>query len=52
MLEAFADDFGGWRLMDVLGKPVVELDDALISDLLMWKYLAAIIRRPKKKDKT
>lgn len=55
MLEAFSDDFGGWRMMDVLGRPVVELPDALVVDLLTWKFLAGIIHRvqdAKKKDKT
>ena len=54
LLEAFSDELGGWRIMDVLGMPIVELSDALVTDLLMWRYLAGIVRRAnaeKKKDK-
>jgi hypothetical protein len=37
MLEGFADGMGGWNPLAVFGRPWMELDDALISDLLVWR---------------
>lgn len=47
MLEGFADGNGGWNFLQVFGHPVMELDDALISDLLVWRNMAAIARKEK-----
>jgi hypothetical protein len=44
LLEAFADGYGAWRIQDVLGKPLIELDDALVEDLLTLRHLAEIAR--------
>jgi hypothetical protein len=48
MLEAFSDGFGGWRVIDVLGSPIVELPDWLVQDLLTLKWLAGILRGKKR----
>ena len=50
MLETFADDMGSWKFMDVLGKPVMKLPDALVADLLTWRYLGNTIRGMSKKE--
>jgi hypothetical protein len=46
-LEAFADGYGGWKVVDVLGKSIVELDEQLVEDLMAWRWLADIVRRQK-----
>jgi hypothetical protein len=51
MLEAFTDGMGAWQVMDVLGKPLMELPDALVSDLMQWRYLVSIIRAMKEDTK-
>lgn len=51
MLEAFTDGMGAWNVMDVLGKPLMELPDALVSDLLTWRYLVGIVKSAKDKTK-
>ena len=47
LLEAFADGYGAWRLIDVIGKPLLELDERLIQDLMTWRWLVDIIRKQK-----
>jgi hypothetical protein len=42
-LEAFTDGFGGWKVVDVLGKPWLELDEDLADDLLTCKRIAGIV---------
>ena len=49
MLEAHKDSLGSWRVIDVLGKPVVELSEELHEDLLTWRWLAETSRRMKDK---
>jgi hypothetical protein len=44
MLEAFTDGMGAWQVMDVLGKPLMELPDALVSDLMTWRFLVGIVK--------
>jgi hypothetical protein len=51
MLEAFTDGMGAWNVMDVLGKPLMELPDALVSDLLTWRYLVGIVKAMKEEPK-
>ena len=51
MLEAFTDGMGAWQVMDVLGKPLMELPDALVSDLMQWRYLVGIVRSMKEDTK-
>lgn len=51
MLEAFTDGMGAWQVMDVLGKPLMKLPDALVSDLMTWRYLVGIIRAMKEDNK-
>jgi hypothetical protein len=45
MLEALADGFGGWRVVDVLGQPWLDLPVELTEDLLTWRWLAGIAER-------
>lgn len=45
LLEGFADGMGGWDFMQVMGKPVMEIDDALINDLLVWRNMRAIAQK-------
>ena len=47
MLEAFTDGMGAWNVMDVLGKPLMQLPDALVSDLMTWRYLVGIVKSMK-----
>lgn len=47
LLEAFADGYGGWKVLDVTGKALVDLDEKLVQDLMTWRWLADIIRRQK-----
>ena len=49
LLEAFADGYGGYRIRDVLGKPLVELDERLVQDLMTWRWMGGIIERQKMK---
>jgi hypothetical protein len=51
MLDGFADGMGGWDFLQVFGKPVMELDDALIDDLLVYRNMHAIARREHEKQK-
>ena len=44
MLESFTDGFGGWKFMDVLGKPLAALPDWLIQDLSTWRWVAGIVK--------
>ena len=50
MLEAHKDSWGSWRVIDVLGKPVVDLPEDLHEDLLTWRWLSDIARRMKEKN--
>jgi hypothetical protein len=47
LLESFADGYGGWKPMDVIGKPLAELPETLVHDLMAWRWLADIVRRQK-----
>lgn len=47
LLEAFSDSMGNWRVMDVFGRPIVELPDALVADLLQLRHVAEVIRNQK-----
>ena len=51
MLEGFTDGAGGWNFLQVFGRPVMELDDALIDDLLVWRNMYSIARREQEKMK-
>lgn len=51
ILEAFTDGMGAWQVMDVLGKPLMELSDALVSDLMTWRYLVGIVKAMKEDTK-
>lgn len=51
LLEAFADGFGGWKVMDTLGKPLVDLPEILVDDLLTLRYLAGISEAIRSKEK-
>lgn len=42
-LEALSDGWGGWKIIDVLGKPWVELDEATAEDILTCKRIAGIV---------
>jgi hypothetical protein len=42
LLEGFPDGMGGWDFLQVLGAPVMELDDALVDDLLKWRNMKDI----------
>lgn len=52
MLEAFSDGWGGWRIVDVLGKPVLELPDWLVHDLLTLRYIASAMREQRRKKQS
>ena len=45
LLEAYADGMGGWRIMDVIGKPLSELPEPLVEDLMTWRWLVGIAQR-------
>lgn len=36
---------GGWDIPGVLGRPLIDLDDALVQDLTTWRWLRAIGER-------
>lgn len=50
-LEAFKDGFGAWRFLPGPGLTVVEQDEALMEDLMTWRWLADIARRQNEKNK-
>jgi hypothetical protein len=49
LLESFQDGMGSWNPVGVLGKPIVELDEKLVSDLMTWRWLYDIAKRSKEK---
>ena len=51
MLETFSDGMGAWDFMNVLGMPAMKLPDALLTDLMTWKYIVGIIKRMKEEPK-
>lgn len=50
LLEAFSDSFGGWRIFDLFGKPVIELPEKLVTDLLILRRLVGQMRRQREKE--
>lgn len=51
MLESFSDGMGAWQVMDVLGKPLMQLPDGLVNDLMTWRYLVGIVKGLQEKSK-
>jgi hypothetical protein len=51
LLEQFADGWGGWRFMDVLGEPLAQLSEPLVSDLITLRRFAGIAERRRKTQK-
>lgn len=50
-LEALADGWGGWKIVDVLGCSWVDLDEAMAEDILTCKRIAGIVNyQNKSKD--
>ncbi len=45
LLESFTDSMGGWKIVDVLGKPLVALEDWLVEDLTLLRWLGGITQR-------
>jgi hypothetical protein len=43
---------GGWQFIDVLGKPLIELDEPLVDDLMTLRWLAGIAETIKSKSKS
>lgn len=43
LLESFRDGTGTWNIQQVLGKPVMEIEEELIQDLLKWRWLKGIV---------
>lgn len=52
LLENFADGFGGWRFMDVLGEPLAHLEETVVSDLITLRRFASIAERRRKPQKS
>ncbi len=52
LLESFKKEDGSWAVMDVIGKPVMELGDSLVKDLLTWRFLKGIIDNQKNNPET
>lgn len=50
LLEAFADGWGAWKVADVLGVPLVDVDERLAEDLMTLRWLKGIAERIKSKD--
>ncbi len=36
---------GGWKILDVLGKPLILLEDWLVEDLTLLRWLGGITQR-------
>jgi hypothetical protein len=49
LLEAFTDGWGAWKIQDVLGLPLVEVDERLADDLMKLRWLKGIAERIKSK---
>lgn len=51
LLESFKDGASGaWDITGVLGKPILELDEQLVQDLLQWRWLKNIVESLQDKD--
>jgi len=50
LLESFSDGYGAWKVLDVLGKPLMDLDEALVHDLMTWRWIGNIVRRQNSKQ--
>lgn len=49
--EAMADGMGGWKMVDTVGMPWIDLPEPLRADLLTYKWLRGIGERIKAKQK-
>ena len=47
LLESFTDGYGAWQVLDVLGKPIIKLEETLVQDLMTWRWLGDIARKQK-----
>jgi hypothetical protein len=53
-LEAFTDGYGAWKVIDVLGVPLVDLPEMMVEDLMTLRWLKDIAdtqKRNREKDK-
>ena len=50
-LETFKDGFGGWDILGVLGKPVIDLPETLVNDLITWRFLSDKVQEEISKKK-
>lgn len=51
MLESMADGDGAWKVLDTFGKPLSDMPDDLVADILQLRRIATIMRSQILRDK-